>query len=539
MASSRKTVPTDVDCTLSVWAAVRDALSAPLPDLADESEACADAVAPTLSGAVHPRVGIAFSGGLDSSVLLDASVQVLGASRCVAFHVHHGLQAVADDWVAHCAAACATLGVAFIALRVAVPSDGGEGIEAAARQARYRALRAAAAANDIDTMLLGHHADDQAETVLLQLLRGAGLPGLAAMPMMRDDVPTSIDKPLAALRWYRPLLCVTRETLAAYASRRGVRWVDDASNDDNRFTRNALRHDVMPVIAAHFPAYRTTLARVARHAAASQQLMTVLAEDDWAQCRLPDDDGLSLSALRTMSLPRIENLLRHWTRCQGLPAPSAARLAEMVAQTVGKGVVPGQRACIAHAGHCLQIYRGRVHWVAMRPNAPRVLRADSPGKIVMDGLRYAGESRWSPPGWPGCFYFSREGTGDVSHPNGLARVGSAASTDASTDEDMTKAIASDPVARLAWVVPLAALMGRHLAARPRMGGERMRLGARRPQRTLKQLYQGAGVPVWQRDAPLLYVDGQLCFVPYVGGYLPEVVELDGPTVTVWWADTAD
>lgn len=474
----------------------------------------------TATSVASSSIGIAFSGGLDSSVLLDSCVAVFGAARCFAFHIHHGLQTAADDWLTHCASVCARLGVAFVARRVTLPAGGaGDGIEAAARQARYQALRDLAAAQGIPIVLLGHHADDQAETVMLQLLRGAGLPGLAAMPLARNDAETP------GLQWCRPLLPLTRETLERYAHRRGLRWIDDTSNDDRRFVRNALRHDVMPAIAAHFPAYRTTLARVARHAAASQQLLTTLAEEDWARCQAPrqQDDGsdgalsdavsLSLRALRTLSPARIENLLRHWVRVRGLAAPSAARLAEMLSQIVGKGGVPGQRASIAHAGESLHFYRDRVYW----SSAPRV--ASSGGGCAMDAegatacWRFDGQARWAPPGWAGHFAF----VADAPEAPDLPEL--AETADACRPSDAASPALSDGAA--AWRVPLSALLGREIEVRPRAGGEKMRLGARRPLRTLKQLYQSSGVPAWQRAVPLLYVDGALCYVPYVGGYLAD------------------
>ncbi len=477
-------------------------------------------------------IGIALSGGVDSSVLLDACVAVFGAARCIAFHIHHGLQTAADDWLAHCETVCTALGVRFVSHRVTLPASGaGEGIEAAARVARYDALRALADAQSVPIVLLGHHADDQAETVMLQLLRGAGLPGLSAMPEAREDQAGG------GLQWCRPLLALTRESLERYAHCRGLRWIDDGSNADRRFARNALRHDVMPAIAAHFPAYRATLARVARHAAASQQLLDTLADEDLVQCRIDSaagaalralgpaeidpsavsrEDVLALEALRARSPARVENLLRHWVRLRKLPAPTTARLAEMVAQIIGKGSVPGQRASIAHAGQWLHIYRGKVYWSAASDEAPAGLPQASGADVRMV---YEGQAQWALPDWRGYFAFSPVDVRAVAE-------GGDAALEAGTADGV-------------WIVPSSLLLGREIAVRGRVGGERMRLNARRPLRSLKQLYQAAAVPAWQRTAPLLYVDEQLCYVPYVGGFLPEASSSATQRLSVRWCPWVD
>jgi len=173
------------------------------------------------------RIAIAYSGGLDSTVLLDAAVRVVGATRCIALHVHHGLSPNAERWLAHCVATSRTLGAAFDAERVKVRCENGESVEAAAREARYRALDAMCARHGVAALWLAHHADDQAETVLLQLLRGAGVAGLAAMAPQRADG-------VAAVPRVRPLLHLLRAQLERYAHARGLRWIEDESNADTR-----------------------------------------------------------------------------------------------------------------------------------------------------------------------------------------------------------------------------------------------------------------------------------------------------------------
>ncbi|NIF75360.1 tRNA lysidine(34) synthetase TilS, partial [Burkholderia sp. Ap-962] len=209
----------------------------------------------------HATIAIAYSGGLDSSVLLEAAARVAGAERCVALHVHHGLSPNADAWLAHAEAAAAALGVRFDVERVEVPRGTGLGVEASAREVRYRALDAMGERHGAQALWLAQHADDQAETVLLQLLRGAGLAGIAAM------APRYLPAEASMVR-VRPLLHLLRAQLERYAEARRLRWIDDESNADTRYTRNALRIEVLPALSVHFPGFRDALARTAQHAAA-------------------------------------------------------------------------------------------------------------------------------------------------------------------------------------------------------------------------------------------------------------------------------
>ena len=415
----------------------------------------------------HARIAIAYSGGLDSSVLLDAAVRVAGASRCVALHVHHGLSPNADAWLAHCEATARALGVAFDARRVDVARDVASGVEAAARDARYRALDAMCAAQRVQSLWLAQHADDQAETVLLQLLRGAGLAGLAAMAPVRaaaGDVPR-----------VRPLLALLRAQLEQYADARGLRWVEDESNADIRYARNALRRDVMPALAAHFPGFRDALARTAAHAASAQQLLDELAQIDLRDASRDDGRALSHDALVALDDARALNLLRYWMRLLGLPAASAARSADVLRQLRDVSEERGDHWLgIDHAGRRLRSYRGLVFWDE-QTDARRPDDARAPAELT-----WQGEEIWRVPQWRGTFVF------------------------APSDAD-------DPDA-----VPEAVLTRAPLVARARMGGERMRNPAAGISRTLKNLFQERGVPAWERDVPLLFVGDTLLFVPRIG-----------------------
>ncbi|MEZ0602242.1 tRNA lysidine(34) synthetase TilS [Paraburkholderia sp. IW21] len=467
------------------------------------------------------RIAVAFSGGVDSSVLLDAAVRVAGASRCVALHVHHGLSAHADEWLAHCEAFAQERGVEFAAQRVEVPRDAGVSVEAAARDARYRALDAMCATRGIHTLWLAQHADDQAETVLLQLLRGAGLAGLAAM------APEYSPASASAVR-VRPLLHLLRAQLEDYASVRDLGWIDDESNADTRYARNALRHQVTPALAVHFPGFRDALARTAAHAASAQRLLDDLARVDMATAARDQGRALSHDALLALDDDRALNLLRYWMRTLGLVAASTARLRDALRQLrevdeAGEG--HGLR--IDHAGQALRSYRGLVYWEAGDSSEPADETALA--ERAVSELAWQGDAIWRLPQWRGTFVFvaveaNLDGAaGDVSDVAGDAR----GNTDAAWGDPDT--------------LPVRVLRCALLSVRSRSGGERMRTNAApgSPSRTLKNLFQERGIPAWKRDVPLLYVGDELLFVPLLGlnrAALPERVTAAEPRVRIIWRD---
>lgn len=258
---------------------------------------------------------LGLSGGLDSCVLLHllVSARHRHSFRLRAIHINHGISPNADDWAEFCAALCASCEVAFSAECVHVPRDSGLGIEAAAREARYRILLAQPA----DAVVLAHHRDDQAETLLLQLLRGAGVKGLAAMPQVSSGRPAML----------RPLLDVSRSALEAYADAHGLQWIEDESNLDLAYDRNFLRHHVFPEIEKRFPACRTTLARSAGHFAEAAELLDEVAAADAAV--YIKEGGLIIVGLRVLSGPRGRNLLRYWLAGHLAAPPSTRRLQEV------------------------------------------------------------------------------------------------------------------------------------------------------------------------------------------------------------------
>jgi tRNA(Ile)-lysidine synthase len=343
------------------------------------------------------RVAVGLSGGVDSVVLLDllCAAAPRHGFRVAAVHVHHGLSPHADAWARFCRKLCRDRGVPLVVRRVGVRKQG-KGLEAAARAARHDAF----ARHPAPVIALAHQLDDQAETVLLNLLRGAGARGASAMPVAGR---------LGGKILLRPLLAVRRDAIEAYARARGLRWIEDESNRDAALTRNFLRLRVGPLLETRFARWRESLARAARHFAAAD-----------ADARL---------------------LLREFLRARGLRAPSEAKLVEMLRQLTGTGA----RTEIEHDGAVLRVYRGRVS-VDKRPG---------------------GELRLRPA----------RGRG----------------------------------------IDAARLERSRVTLRARAGGERLQLDARRPRRTLKNLFQEAGIPPWRRERlPLLYCGDELVWVPGLG-----------------------
>lgn len=255
-----------------------------------------------------PAWHIAFSGGLDSTVLLHLLASLANAENLPplsAVHVHHGLQAAADAWPAHCQSICDSLGVPLRVMRVQVQPCAS--LERAARDARYRAFTEVTGAGQV--LLTGQHRDDQVETLLFRLLRGAGVRGLAAMPAQR---------PLVDGYLVRPLLDVSREGLEAYAREHQLKWIEDPSNADLRFSRNYLRHRVFPVLTERWPQVVSSLARTAEHLSEAQGLLDELARMDLLAADHPSPfpwlrvPSLALAPLRELSDARQRNALRHW-----------------------------------------------------------------------------------------------------------------------------------------------------------------------------------------------------------------------------------
>ncbi len=269
-----------------------------------------------------PVYCIAYSGGVDSHVLLHAMALLADAlpAALTAVHIDHQLLPQSGEWATHCRAVCAALGVPFEVLQVDASPAGGESPEAAARRARYQALAGWLPGDAV--LLTAQHREDQAETLLLQLFRGAGPRGLAAMPLVT---------PFGAGRLARPLLEHSRADILAYARQQRLRWVEDPSNNDLRYDRNLLRRELLPAIRQRWRGVHKVLARAARLQADQAELAAALAQIDLERCRGGDHVGqLACRPLLEMSRARQFNLLRHWIDSNGLPIPARTVLDQLV-----------------------------------------------------------------------------------------------------------------------------------------------------------------------------------------------------------------
>ena len=425
-------------------------------------------------------VAVAYSGGRDSTALLHAT---LGAAtslglEVVALHVHHGLHADADDWLAHCESTCrrwAGVGrpIAFEARQLDARPTRGDSVEAWARRARYRALREMAIERGIDLVLLAHHRRDQAETFLLQALRGAGVEGTSAMPRSarRDGVT-----------WARPWLEQPREAIEAYIRRHRLSHVDDASNGDRRFARNRLRADVWPALVAAFADAETSLAAAARRA---QDAAAALAE--WASIDVPgvsDGDALDVGRWHALPVARRSNAMRAWLRERVGRAPPATLVERLVDELRDRGT--GRWP--APSGE-LRCHRGRLRYDAASPS----VRSSPPGAaptMAID-LSIVGEHRVD--AWHGRFVVDRVDTGGI-----------------------------------------ASTLARSLALRARSQGDRFQAGLGRPPRSLKLQFQTAAVPAWDRAGPVVVGGGTIVYVPGLGLDARAIAVAGSPRLSINW-----
>ena len=396
-------------------------------------------------------VCVGLSGGLDSTVLLDVLAEKMdsGGHPVSAIHVNHNLSPNAGKWVKFCERLCANSGVPLAVEEVRVEGQTPDGLEAAARIARYAVF----SARPERYVALAHHLDDQAETVLLQLLRGTGLKGISAMPEMRELRGSGVNV-------IRPMLDYPRATLEAYAQERGLRWIEDESNASVRHDRNYLRLDVLPLLDKRFPGWRESMARFARHAGSANDLLEQLALGDGVPARAGDP-----LPIRELSEERRANVLRAFLSRNAVAMPSEARLAEMVRQFWGAR--DDARVRVDHAGVSLVRFKGEVH-------IERNLDAGGPWRVEWDL-----ESAVNLGGERGIIEF---------------------------EEVVGEGIRAEAVDGGEWY-----FAPRSGGESIRLGG------LERPTRTLKNLFQDLEVPIWQREKlPLLFHDGRLVWVPGIG-----------------------
>jgi tRNA(Ile)-lysidine synthase len=413
----------------------------------------------------RPLIAIAYSGGLDSSVLLYLASRYADQHDIPlhAFHIHHGLSPHADAWAAHCRAEAGRYRVPFACSKVHVAANDKRGIEQAARVARYEALGELCRQHRVALLLTAHHQDDQAETVLLQLMRGAGLPGLSGMAAYQAHHP--LLGPGIGLG--RPLLDYSRKALEQEMLRLDLKCINDESNTDIRYRRNALRHSIAPVIESHFPGFAPLVARTASHVQSAQTLLHELATIDMKACTTDSRSwALELAGLQQLSTERVDNVLRHWLYAHGVQLPSTSRLGEIRLQML-------ESAADTHPffdfGHV------RLHRIDNRlelhPNLGAPPRDPLP-------LQWQGEREIRVPQWRGRLLF-----------------------------DNTDGAGLEP----------GRLRNGLLTLRPRSGHERLKVAPNRPSKTLKSLFQELSIAPWQRCwMPLVYLDEDLVFIAGLG-----------------------
>lgn len=294
-------------------------------------------------------LAVAYSGGADSTALLLACAEKW-PGQVSAIHVHHGLQSAADDFEQHCRTFCAQLGVSLHVRRIDARHAPGQSPEDAARRARYQVFAEVARDNPnmIGSIALAQQADDQVETLLLALSRGAGLPGLSAMPAqwLRDGV-----------RYHRPLLAVPGAALRNWLDERGVGYITDPTNADERFTRNRIRARLLPVLETVMPGFRDTFARSAAHAAQAQSLLEEVAAQDLVQTGAPP----VIVRLQALSRERQANAMRYWLRTVHGVIPSAAQLQELLDQ-LAACTTRGHRLHIKVGAGFVQRQGSKLHW---------------------------------------------------------------------------------------------------------------------------------------------------------------------------------
>jgi tRNA(Ile)-lysidine synthase len=434
-----------------------------------------------------PRLAIALSGGLDSVVLLDSICRLhqtqtkkstklasKGATspQIFAFHIHHGLQKAADEWLLFCEALAKKykIGFDFRLLHIDTQSNSGN-IEARARAARYEALTELCVYHGIEDLLLAHHQNDQAETVLLQLLRGAGVAGLSSMPESR--VLATSAEPASSITLWRPLLRLSRDELEAYAREHQLKWIEDPSNQSSKYRRNAIRKNILPKLEGIQAGATANIARSADMLAQAQQLLDRLAQQDGKKMYAPGSNALNVQPLLTLNASdpaAANNVLRYWLKVAGLSMPSHERLQAWWLDL--QQARSDAKLEWLHDECSIRLWRGQLQiGAAVKPEEGEWTFVPVSAKSTQGGL---------PAAW------------------------------------ITKSKKAGA-----------------LEFRGRSGAERLQVTASGPRKTLKNLYQENAVPPWQRQAPLLYIDGELIAVAGVGVSYPHLVCTGKRMVPEW------
>jgi len=415
---------------------------------------------------------LAFSGGLDSTVLLHALTK-LQLSQKISFsavHVHHGLSDKADAWASQCHQLCLQYNIPFQRFNVDASPVTGESPEATARQLRYESLATVMQPGDV--LLTAHHQDDQAETLLLQLMRGSGAPGLSAMPFEND---------FATGKLLRPLLEFSRSELEDYAHNHQLNWVEDESNQDTSFDRNFMRHDILPLLLSRWPGVVNNLNRTAGHMADAALLLDELAMQDLAQCKQTEKRSLNIDVLKNLHEPRQRNVLRFWLRSLGLNIPSHLQLQHVLNDVLASR--SDAIACVSWPGVEVRKYRGQLFALSAlsEHDVRRNVSWDLTNELQIDGV----------------------GTLQVKQATGTGLA--------------------------------ISLQHQKLNITFRQGGEKIKPANRGHHHDLKKLFQEAGVPPWERDrTPILYQGDEILAVAGLCVCETYQAEKDQPGLILEW-----
>lgn len=416
---------------------------------------------------------VAFSGGMDSTAMLHALAAIRDALPCNlgAVHINHGIQPDASAWALQCAAVCERLDVQYVSHTVDGKAGTGESPEAAARHARYRAL--ADWLPEGHYLLTAQHRDDQAETLLLQLLRGCGVAGMAAMPEQKVFGKGVL---------LRPLLAVTRAELVAYANNHKLEWIEDSSNTNTAIDRNFLRHNIIPDLKIRWPALAESLSRAAQHCSEAVAILDETAQSDLVQASR-DSHRLELHAVMQLSLARQHNLLRYWLKTLCGTTPSTAVLARIMKDLLA--CREDAEPVLQFAGYELHRYREMLYLLTERPlpanKSNWLWRTDAPLNL---------------PGGSCLSVVPTEGSG----------------------------LSADSVARAVVQVGY------------RQGGERCQPAGRHHHHALKKLFQEYGIPPWERrQIPLIYLDRQLAAVADLWVCEPFCARAAEPGLKIIWS----
>jgi len=414
------------------------------------------------------RIAVALSGGLDSVVLLDTVCKTQtknSPAEIFVFHIHHGLQKQADEWLVFCEKLAKKYKAHFDFRLLHLTGVEQGNIEARARAGRYEALTDLCIEYGIDDLILAHHQNDQAETVLLQLLRGAGVAGAAGMPSKRE-----LHIKEGKITLWRPLLNQSRKDLEAYAKEHRLKWIEDPSNLDPRYRRNAIRKTIIPALEKIQPEAIANLARSAGLLGEAQTLLDRLAIQDGRAILLKDEIQVKkLQVLAKKDLPAANNVLRYWLKVNGLAMPSQERLTSWWRDL--ESVKAGAQLEWAHDEKTIRLWRGILQIEKIKA-----------GEWVFKTISSTSKT----PGLPSQLVKKAQKEGLITQ-------------------------------------------------KERAGSEKIQIKANTPRKILKNLFQEGDIPPWQRQAPLLYINGDLVAVAGLGLSYPHLVH-SGPRVRPEWQE---